>query len=369
MKVLHIYKDYYPILGGIENHVGMLARGQAERGLEVTVLVTHPGRGADDTRVDGVRLIRVRRLMTTASTPLSVSLFAQVARLSPDITHLHFPYPVGELAHLLLGRSRKTVITYHSDIVRQRTMLRFYRPLLWQVLRRADRILATSPQYIVSSPFLSRFAAKCTVVPLGVPLGRFDQPDSSEVASLRAKSAGPVLLFVGRLRYYKGLHYLMDALDVVNATLWVVGSGPMETDWRAYAASLPWNERIVFWGEVSDKLLPAYYHACDVFVLPACERSEAFGAVQIEAMAAGKPVVCTELGTGTSFVNQHGVTGFVVPPRDPAALAEAINCLLSDESLRRRMGEAGRVRARAEFSEEVMVERVIEVYRTVLTGS
>ena len=366
MKVLHIYKDYYPVLGGIENHIGMLAKGQARRGLDVTVLVTHPGNGADDTRVEGVRVIRVGRLATVASTPLSLTLFAHVASLSTDITHLHFPYPVGEMAHLLLGRSRKTIVTYHSDIVRQRNMLRFYRPLLWQVFRRADCILPTSPQYIASSPFLRQFTEKCIVVPLGVPLGRFDRVDPTEVAALRATSPGPILLFVGRLRYYKGLDFLMDALRDVDATLWVVGSGPMEAEWRAYAAALPWDRRIMFCGEVPDESLPAYYHACDVFVLPACERSEAFGTVQVEAMAAGKPVVCTELGTGTSFVNQDGLTGFVVPARDSASLAQAINRLLADDNLRRQMGEAGHIRARTEFDENVMVERVIEVYRSLL---
>jgi rhamnosyl/mannosyltransferase len=141
----------------------------------------------------------------------------------------------------------------------------------------------------------------------------------------------------------------------------------METEWRAYAESLPWGERIVFCGEVTDDHLPAYYQACDVFVLPASERSEAFGAVQIEAMAAGRPVVCTELGTGTSFVNRDGETGLVVPARDPDSLAQAINRLLADDTLRDRMGEAGRVRAQNEFSEDIMVDRVIQVYRSLTT--
>lgn len=366
MNVLHIYKDYYPVLGGIENHIRMLATGQARRGLNVTVLVTHPGAGSDDRTVEGVRLIRAKRWATVNSAPLSLDLFRQVARLPADVTHLHFPYPIGEVAHLLCGRSRRMVITYHSDIIRQRNLLLLYRPLLWQVLRRADRILATSPQYIHSSPYLSRMADKCEVVPLGVPLSTFAGADPAQVAALRAPYPDPVLLFVGKLRYYKGLNYLMDALGQVPATLWVVGSGPMETEWRRYAAALPWAGRIVFCGEVPDALLPAYYRACDVFVLPASERSEAFGAVQIEAMAAGRPVVCTELDTGTSYVNQNERTGLVVPPRDPAALATALNRLLGDSALRQRLGEAGLARAEAEFSEETLVQRVITIYQTIL---
>jgi glycosyltransferase involved in cell wall biosynthesis len=365
MRVLHVYKDYHPILGGIENHIRMLATGQARRGLDVIVLVTDPTGRSDDIEVEGIRLIRARRLATVASTPLSLSLFLRISALSADITHLHFPYPPGEVAHLLLGRGRRTVITYHSDVIRQRNVLRLYRPLLWQVLRRADRIIATSPQYVKSSPYLSRVAHKCEVVPLGVSLDRFSRPDSAGAASLRSQHPGPLLLFVGRLRYYKGLDYLIDALRDVQATLLVVGSGPMEAEWRRYAESLSWGQRIVFCGEVPDESLPAYYQACDVFVLPASERSEAFGAVQIEAMASGKPVVSTELGTGTSFVNRDGETGFVVPARDPLALASAINSFLRDDDLRRRMGEAARIWAHAEFAEDVMVDRVIEVYRSI----
>lgn len=368
MKVLHIYKDYFPVLGGIENHVRMLATGQARRGLDVTVLVTHPAGGADRSEVEGVHLIRARRVATTSSTPLSLELTAHVARLPADVTHLHFPYPPGEVSHLVLGRGRKTVITYHSDIIRQRQLLRFYRPLLLRVLDRADRIIATSPQYVQSSPFLSRVAHKCEVVPLGIPLKPFTDVDRGRVDELLARYGQKprrLLLFVGKLRYYKGLNYLIDAMRDVDATLWVVGSGPMEAAWREQARRAAWGRRIVFCGEVEEEWLPAYYRAADVFVLPASERSEAFGTVQIEAMAAGRPIVCTELGTGTSYVNQDGVTGFVVPPKDPAALAAAINRLLSDEPLRRQMGEAGRARASAEFAEDAMVERVIAVYQSL----
>jgi glycosyltransferase involved in cell wall biosynthesis len=368
MKVLHIYKDYFPIVGGIENHVRLLATGEARHGLDVTVLVTHPGQGADDRRVEGVRLIRARRLTTKASTPLSLSLLRHAAQLPADVTHLHFPYPPGEIANLLLRRAGKTVITYHSDVVRQKSILRFYRPLLNQVLAHANRVIAATPQMVQNSPFLRRVADKCTVIPYGMPLDRLTQADTAQVAALRAQYPGPLVLFVGKLRYYKGLNYLIEAMSDVAATLLVVGSGPMEAEWRRLCQSSPVRERIVFCGEVPDEALTAYYHACDVFVLPSSEPSEAYGMVQVEAMAAGKPVVCTELGTGTTYVNQDEVTGLVVPPCDPAALAGALNRLLTDEPLRRRMGECGRSRACAEFGEDTMVERVIDVYQSLFIG-
>jgi glycosyltransferase involved in cell wall biosynthesis len=387
MRVLHVYKDYFPVLGGIENHVRLLAEEQARRGLDVTVLVTSPeGPEVVEVRA-GVRVIKAARLATIASTPLSLGLFGWVRRLDADVAHLHFPYPVGEVAHLLLGRAQRIVITYHSDVVRQRGILRIYRPLLWRVLRHADRIIATSPNYVTSSPYLSRLADRCTVVPLGIDLSPFlslsrgarEHPDTetrrhgeAETESdLTASPRPPVspslrLLFVGRLRYYKGLQYLLRAMADIDAWLMVVGSGPMQAEWQALASELGLVDRVTFLGEVPDAGLPAYYHAADVFVLPACERSEAFGTVQIEAMAAGLPVVCTELGTGTSFVNRDGETGFVVPPRDPAALAQAINRLLADASLRQRFGQAGRQRAECEFSHTVMADRVIALYQQLL---
>jgi len=367
VKILHIYKDYYPVLGGIENHLRTLAEAQARRGHEVTVLVTGPGRATVRETLNGVRVIKAGRLATVASAPLSVALPLELARLSPDVAHLHLPYPVGETAHWLLGRGRPTVLTYHSDIVRQRGWLCLYAPVLRRVLRAAHRIIVTSPQYARTSPFLQPVAGKCRLVPLGTVVERFLGADPARAADLRARLGQPLLLFVGRLRYYKGLHYLLQALPALPGVhLAVVGTGPMEATWKAQAARLGLSERVHFAGDVDDADLPVYYHAADCFVLPACERSEAYGLVQVEAMAAGVPVICTELGTGTSFVNRHGETGLVVAPRDPLALSAACRELLADAERRRRLGAQGRARALEEFGVDKMVERVEAVYTEAL---
>ena len=369
MKILHIYKDYYPVLGGIENHIRLLAEAQARRGHEVTILATGPGPRTLCEVLNGVRVIKAGRLATIASAPLSVTLPLILARQRPDIAHLHFPYPVGEVAQWLLGRAQRTVMTYHSDVVRQRGWLRLYSPVMRRVLKAMDRILVTSPQYLHSSPFLQPVLGRCQVVPLGIDVGRFLAADPARIESLRRELGQPLLLFVGRLRYYKGLHYLLRALvELEGVHLAVVGRGPMEAEWKALAVDLGLQERVHFVGEVPDEDLAAYYHASDLFVLPACERSEAYGLVQVEALAAGVPVISTELGTGTSFVNQHGETGLVVPPRDPGALAEACRELLGDEERRQRLGMQGRARALAEFGVERMVERVEEAYRAVKGG-
>jgi glycosyltransferase involved in cell wall biosynthesis len=369
LRILHVYKDYYPVVGGMENHIRILARGMAARGLETTVLVTSTSPKTEITQLEGVKIIKAGRLATLSSAPISLALLSWMRRLEPDITHLHFPYPWGEIAHLVFGRSRRTVITYHSDIVRQRNLLRLYRPFLRRVLARADRIIATSPNYIRSSLYLSEVASKCTVIPLGIDLQPFQTARAGEVEALRERFQRPLLLFVGLLRYYKGLGYLLEAMRDIDGTLLVVGEGPMEQEWQAMTAELGLGDNVFFAGRVDNDQLPVYYQACDLFVLPGSYRSEAFGVVQVEAMASGKPVVSTELGTGTSYVNLDGETGLVVPPRDSSALAQAINQLLADEKLRLRMGEGARQRASQEFSHETMIDRILDLYQDILVAS
>ncbi|MBI5713874.1 MAG: glycosyltransferase [Chloroflexi bacterium] len=346
------------MLGGIENHLRVLAEGLAKRGHEVSVIVCHPQQRNEVEMINGVRVIRAARVRTIASTPLSFDLPRLIAQEKPDITHLQFPYPIGEVSHWLVGHGR-TVITYQSDVVRQRIIGALYKPLMRQVLRRADSLLATSPNYVVSSTELVRLGRRCLVLPLGINTERFAKPP-------RVKSLRPTLLFIGRHRYYKGVDDLLKAMTDIEAELIIGGDGVMRESWERLAASLNLNDKVRFIGTVPESELPSLYRSADIFVLPASARSEAFGLVLLEAMAAGLPCVTTELGTGTSYVVQHNVSGLVAPARTPSALAESINHLLADESLRKRMGEAGQERARKEFTETLMVERIENVYKWVV---
>lgn len=360
MNILHLYKDYYPVLGGIENHIKVLAEAQAAAGHQVTVLVCDPGPRSRIEMAKGVKVIKAGRLTTTASMPLSLAQPLALVRLRPDIVHLHSPYPLGEVANWLVGRAKVTVITHHSDVVRQQGWLRLYGPVLRRILRAADQIIATSPRYIASSSWLKPLREKCRVVPLGVDTTRFTparQPHNNP----------PNILFVGRLRYYKGLDTLLRALaQVPQAQLTVVGDGPMLQTWQVLSQESGLADRVAFAGEVDDAGLPDYYRQAALFVLPANARAEAYGLVLLEAMASGLPCITTELGTGTSWLVQHGVTGFVVAPNDPPALADAINVLLADERLRQQFGQAALDRVRAEFSEEIMVQRVLQIYEELL---
>lgn len=361
MNILHVYKDYFPVLGGIENHIKVLAEAQAVAGHKVIVLVCDPGPRSRVEELNGVRVVKAGRLGTFASMPLSLRQWIYLARLRPDVVHVHSPYPSGEVGAWLLKPRVPLVVTYHSDVVRQESWLKVYGPILRCVLRHAARILPTSTKYLDSSAWLQPVRDRCTVVPLGVDHQRFSPPHEPYAGP-------PILLFVGRLRYYKGLDTLLRAMVRLpsDVRLRVVGTGPMFRPWESLAAELDLVSRVEFVGEVSDADLPAQYHQASLFVLPANARSEAFGMVLTEAMASGLPCVTTEVGTGTSWVVQDGVTGVVVPPEDPQALADALVELLSQPARLREMGVAGRARVETEFTQDRLIDRVMQVYESLV---
>jgi glycosyltransferase involved in cell wall biosynthesis len=372
MNILHLYKDYDPIIGGIENHIRMLAEAQARRGHRVTVLVTSPTNRTTIRREKGVLVIRASRFAHVASTPLSLSLPLILSRLKRDIAHLHFPYPWGELATLAASHIPRVVVTYHSDIVRQGAILPFYRPFMHRILQRAAAIIATSPPYVESSDVLRHYRDKVRVVPLGVETTLYAHSHPGRVHAVRGEwspDREPLVLFVGRLRYYKGLDILLQAATrLTRGRVLIVGSGPERRKLDQLCERLRLEERVHFLGDVSDEELLALRHAVresgGLFVLPATERSEAFGMVLLEALSAGLPLVTTELGTGTSWVNRDGVTGRVVPAGDPAVLASALNDLLARPRLLAEMSAAATARAR-QFDVEAMVARVEAVYHDV----
>ncbi len=363
MRILHLYKDYSPVLGGIENHVRVLAEAEAARGLDVTVAVCAPkGAGLPRESLEsGVSVLRLPRLATFRSLPLSPAYWFAARRLArdADVVHVHSPFPLGEAAVRSLPRNIRLLATHHSDVVRQRFLLRFYAPLYRVFLDRVDLILPTSSAYAASSPWLRTRLGKCRTLPLGVDTRRF-HPASS--ASSDAPSAFR-LLFVGKLRYYKGLDTLLSAMaDLPDSIrLDIVGSGPKGPEWQALSRRLGLDARVRFHGEIPDADLPAVYRSADLFVLPCNCRAEAFGTVLAEALASGLPCLTCEVGSGTSSVVRDGVTGRVVPPSDPAALATAIRQLAADRPALAEMARAAREDALARLSEEVMVASMMDI--------
>jgi glycosyltransferase involved in cell wall biosynthesis len=380
MHILHLYKDYYPVLGGIENHIRLLAEAQVRRQHQVTVLVTSRDRRTVEENLNGVRVIKAGRLATVASTPLSPALVGLLQAQQPDIVHLQAPYPVGEIAHWLVSRKRPYIVSYQADINRlsQRLIMLAYGPLFISILRHAAAVLATSPNFAAHSPYLQRVADRIVIVPLGIDTDRFS-PRSAAAPSPAGPpgGAGPLggaepltLLYVGQLRHYKGVADLLQALSLIPLSkrprLLLSGNGPMRAEWEALSQSLNLQSHATFLGNVPEPDLPALYRSADIFVLPSTSRAESFGMVLVEAMASGLPCLTTEIASGNSYVVQDGVTGLVVAPRSPAALAQALTRLIEDPALRAQMGQAGRERALREFTRDTMVDRVDKVYRTVL---
>ena len=373
LKVLHIYKDVYPpVIGGIEMHIHDICAGLKDE-FDFHVLVAN---SSNQTVVEERDDLTVHKMATwgrPGGAPLCPAFPFRLAALArqSDLLHYHSPNPTGELSHLLVRPATPALVTYHSDIVRQKWGLKLYAPFLRLFLRQMALILPTSRRYMDSSPFLQPIARKCRPISLGVDTHAFEDDPMVEQMSvhLRAQHGDrPLIGFVGRLRAYKGLPWLIRAMPDVapaEARLIIAGAGPMDGELKELVRSLGLEDRVIFMGDVTEKIKHALLRAIDIFCLPSHLRSEAFGLSQIEAMACGKPVICCNLDSGVPYVNQHGATGLVVPPASSEALAEALNTLLGDEDKRQAMGRAARQRAEDMFDRSMMLRRISEVYRNL----
>lgn len=349
MKVVHAAKFYPPFHGGMETFVQTLSEGTA-RDWEVVVVAANDAPRTVEERLNGVRVVRAGALGVVASVPICPSLPWRLWREPADCVVLHEPNPIAGGALFLRTPAPRLVIWHHSDLVRPSWAIPTYGRLQHALYRRADCVIVSNPVLAGRSP-LVQSARRVEVIPFGVDLDRFRAPDTSPSPTDAPRGAAPRLLFVGRFVYYKGLDVLIDALTRCGGTLTLVGEGPLEHDLRQQVARLGLESRVSFAGRVAVGDLPACYRAHDVLVLPSVAESETYGLVQVEAMASGVPVVSTNLPTGVPWVNQDGVTGLIVPPRDATALAGALN-RLADPSLRRTLGEGGRRRAESLFSSD-----------------
>lgn len=364
MNVLQVSKYYYPSVGGIEQVVRALAEGFDRDGHSVTVLAAADESSGGRETIHGVDVRRTTAFGELMSVPVSPTYPAAMARASreADLVHLHLPNPLAAVSYLSVGDDDPPlVVTYHSDIVRQSSALRLYRPFLDRVLDRADRIVTTSPRLLDHSEHLAPHREKCTVVPLSVDLDEYG-PYEGPAFDLPTDPDRPTLLFVGRLSYYKGLKHLVDAMTEVEADLLVAGDGERRAALERRVRERGVDGTVSFLGRVSDEKLAYCYDVADLFVLPSVAPSEAFAVVQLEAMAHGTPVVNTDLPTGVPWVSLDGETGLTVPPADAGALADAIGDLLADPDRLRRYGENARERVEQRFTRERMLDGVAAVY-------
>jgi len=364
MKVLHVYKIYLPDdFTGVPRVIHGLAEAHAAAGIDVRVFAPARVPSATPLAVGRHHVLQVQRSVSVASTDLSVAAFrrfGQAAR-DADILHYHFPWPVGDLLHLVHARGKPAVVTYHSDIVRQRVLRRAYAPLMHRFLSRVDRIVATSPNYVATSPVLARHRDRVSVIPNGI--AERAAPDPARVAAWRGRLGEGFFLFVGALRYYKGLDFLLEAARLSGLPTVIAGNNAHgELD----VARLPPN--VTYVGAVDEPDKEALLTLCRAFVLPSHLRSEAFGVALLEAARAGRPMISCEIGTGTSYVNVEGETGRIVAPESPAALAAAMSELAADEALASRLGAAARDRYERNFTDAAMASGYRDLYEAVLAN-
>jgi rhamnosyl/mannosyltransferase len=385
--VIHLGKYYPPATGGIETHTRTLCRSLADLGIDVgVVVVNHANAAGEDVTFsasartpsvedrDGpVRVWRVGRLANVAKldvTPTLPRLLRQLRRNPPDLWHLHTPNITMMLAVAAMKSLRPLVITHHSDIVRQKVLKHAVRPLEKLIYRRAARILPTSAAYAEGSDLLRMMPEKVTPLPLGIDLAPFQKPSPAALgyeAELKTKHGTPLWLAVGRLIYYKALDVAFAALAKLPGKLLVVGTGPMEPAWKAKAAELGVAERVVWLGRTAGDELIGAYRAATAYWFPSNARAEGFGLVQVEAMAAGCPVINTAIAhSGVSWVSPDGVSGLTVPVNDAPAFAAAAQRLLDEPGLRQRLAEGSQARAAAEFDQRTMAERCRVIYSDCL---
>jgi rhamnosyl/mannosyltransferase len=364
LKVVHAAKFYPPVRGGMETVIGDLCDGTAGE-WDVRVVAANTGATTVSERVGNVEVVRAATMATVNSVPLCPSLPAHLWRPTADCVVLHEPNPVAGTALFLRMPAPRLIVWHHSDLVRPWWAPYSYGRIQRALYARAESVIVSSPGLAEHSPLVGH-ARQVDIIPFGVEVERYRTDDPARlarVARIRSICPGPRVLFVGRFVYYKGVDVLIDAMAECPGTLLLIGDGPLEPDLRRQVIERGLQARVHFVGRASDEDLPAYYQAADLFVLPSVARTEAFGVVQVEAMAAGLPVISTNLPTGVPWVNQHGITGLVVPPGDSRALAGAMRELLTDDRLRTSLSANALQRAHTVFRRHKMIDafkRVVE---------
>lgn len=354
MKILIVNKLYHPWIGGIETVTKDIAEGLLAKGHEVEVLACVPSGTGKEEVIAGVPVHKAASFGILFSMPISFDFFIKFRKLArkTDVILIQHPFPLGTIAQLLFAGDTPTAVWYHSDIERQKMMNLLFSPFLKASLKKAKVIFIASKGLAEHSRYLPAFRTKWSIISFGVDLEKFraTPPILARATEIRKHFGSPLVLSVGRMVPYKGFEYLIRAMKSTQAHLLIIGNGPLRKNLEKIVYKEKLAEKVSFLDRAED-LVP-YYHACELFVLSSIYRTEAFGIVQEEALACGKPVVNTNLPTGVPEISVDGITGYTVPPADAAALAEAITKIISDPTLLHALGDAAQKRAREKFSRE-----------------
>jgi len=367
MRVLHVGKFCPPVKGGMETFIVDLLK-YLSRSIDVDLLCVREDLRDRVIHTPFYTIYGLGRISNILSCPITLNLYGWLKALIPhySILHVHLPHPLATLACILDNSHIPIVVHWHSDVVRQQMFSPMYEWMVTKLLDKASAVIATSPHYVKGSQLLNRFIDKVHVIPLGVDPHRIEATKEG-VEKIKATFRDrPIILTVGRLVYYKGFEYLIQAMRYVDAYLIIIGIGPYYRRLERLIRYHKLESRVKLLGYVPSETLGNYYAACDLFVLPSIERSEAFGIVQVEAMYHGKPVISTDIPySGVTWVNEHNVTGWVVPPRNPKALADAIRYLLNDVALSKRLGENGRRKFGQCFHIKYVASYIYKIYEDI----
>lgn len=380
MKICHLTSCFPPSRGGVETYVYNLCRGLVERGHQVKVITSSRGKppGKYHEWIDGIEVIRYPERLHFLEAPILPLIAFHALFEDYDILNIHNMIPtISELA-LIFGRCRRKpiVLTYYNDTETQqygvlgRFATKAYAKIARSIAQLADQIVALNKAYAETSPVLSSVLDRIAIIPCGVDLNKFTPlQTSSEDNDLSRINKSHIILYVGKLIWYKGIEYLIQAMKTVlenvdDAQLIIVGDGPERSKLAALANELGVGEHVTFTGWVPDESLPKYYQIADLLVLPSISRREAFGIVLLEAMACGKPVIVSDI-PGPNMVIKNNENGLIVPPKNVLRLAEAIIGLLVDEDRRKEMGAHSRKLVEAKYDWDNIVERYEAIYSEI----
>lgn len=371
IKVLHVYRTYFPDPpGGLQEAIRQICLSTKKYNVESRIFTLSPSPEPNELDFPEGKVFRYRSVMAPASCDIAlpniISEFKKAAEWA-DIINYHFPWPFADFLNLFIDKNKAKVMTYHSDIVRQKALGMMYSPLMQKMLRSMDYVVPTSQNYANTSVTLTKYVKdeQLKIVPLGIR-------DISSEAELADEAENNILeglnilnkkfvLALGVLRYYKGFHTLVEAAKDIDGIVVIAGSGP-EGERLANQAKSIGIENIVFAGQISNEVKHVLLKNCCSVVLPSHLRSEAFGMVLVEASMYSKPMVSCEIGSGTSFVNMDKDTGLVVAPENPMELSRAINLLFTDVGLSQKYALRARERFEILFSEESIGLGYFEIY-------
>ncbi len=371
MKILHVYKTYYPdSFGGVEKFIDVLSVKLKRYGVIPEVLTLTKNKTESSSHINGYIVHKVPQNFEIASSSFSFSAIHRFAALmkEADIIHYHFPWPFADALHFIARVNKPTVVTYHSDIVKQRWLKILYMPLMWRFLNKVNAIVATSPNYIKSSRVLLSLQKKTSVIPIGLDRDNYPEVSSEKAQFWRTQFGTRFFLFIGAMRYYKGLEFLIEAAKSLDVSIVIAGDDDDCGQFLKDKVKKDNIKNIHFLSTISDEDKAALLTACYGVMFPSYLRSEAFGIFLLEGAMYGKPMISCDIGTGTTYINIHDETGIVVPPRDTLALRQAMQFLLENPDMAAEMGKRALIRYNKLFTADEMAQAYVSLYEKIIVA-